>query len=194
MLPDRRADLRRLATVGVGRAGARRGKSVARHRRGFDLRLVHGHVPVRRDDEKLVLRPVLPECAKDSCFAAQWAVGMSYPRARVETYGLTRQQSRPQPADFVRPRSRVLMARWLEAQRLPLLEVAVGDRNRNVPAGSCSRAASLDGRIPLIQRSRWGRRSRRSSRRCLRGKIILAGPHATDTDGGPRLHCWGGRP
>jgi hypothetical protein len=31
------------------------------------------------DDEKLVLTPVLPKCAKDGCFAAQWAVGMSYP-------------------------------------------------------------------------------------------------------------------
>ena len=32
------------------------------------------------DDEKLVLTPVLPECVKGGCFAAQWAVGMSYPR------------------------------------------------------------------------------------------------------------------
>jgi hypothetical protein len=31
------------------------------------------------DDEKLVLTPVLPKCLKDGCFAAQWAVGMSYP-------------------------------------------------------------------------------------------------------------------
>jgi hypothetical protein len=31
------------------------------------------------EDPTLVLTPVLPKCAKDGCFAAQWAVGMSYP-------------------------------------------------------------------------------------------------------------------
>ena len=31
------------------------------------------------NDQTLVLTPVLPRCTKDGCFAAQWAVGMSYP-------------------------------------------------------------------------------------------------------------------
>lgn len=31
------------------------------------------------NDQTLVLTPVLPKCTKDGCFAAQWAVGMSYP-------------------------------------------------------------------------------------------------------------------
>lgn len=31
------------------------------------------------DEDTLVLTPVIPDCVKDGCFAAQWAVGMSYP-------------------------------------------------------------------------------------------------------------------
>jgi hypothetical protein len=32
-----------------------------------------------RDDGSLMLNPVMPECAKNGCFAAQWAVAVAYP-------------------------------------------------------------------------------------------------------------------
>jgi hypothetical protein len=40
------------------------------------------------NDQTLVLTPVSPQCPKDGCFAAQWAVGMSYARAGVEPQGV----------------------------------------------------------------------------------------------------------
>ena len=32
-----------------------------------------------QDDDTLLLEPVMPQCTKDGCFAAQWAVAVAYP-------------------------------------------------------------------------------------------------------------------